>query len=220
VSREKTRQAVAAYRDLGWPTEQHGDGIHLITGTAIDALEVPSAAGVLAAAWWRCGRGEADPIRHLPAMPDPRQALVLIAAGDSYFFVTRGGDCPWKSQDPVTTGTTARPSSAVIRWHSRGSRIAAPADGVPRGQRQQAEGVQPVWVDFPEGSVRLASPAELLHLLMTATAATRLGPHMLILGQGVLAIPVLGKLPDGARGQVRMATVQPGFRFKEEMRGR
>ena len=52
-----------------------------MTGTVIDALEVPRAAGMVAAAWWLYTRGVPDEIRGLPALPDPAVALAAIAAG-------------------------------------------------------------------------------------------------------------------------------------------
>jgi hypothetical protein len=200
----------ASYQDLGWPTEEHGDHVELITGTVVDALEVPGTAGILAASWWRFSKGYPDEIRKLPALPDPRQALALIAAEDRHFFLTRAGECPWQTQDPMTTAA-ATPRAAVIRWHSHGSRIPLPAStgldvidpgaatgAVAPDKRAAAPDSGPVaayWVHWPGQAVELASPAVLLHLLATAAAATRLGLNMLTLDQDVLAIPVFGEPP-------------------------
>jgi hypothetical protein len=74
--------ALLAYGALGWPTVANGEVVELVTGTVLGALEVPRVAWMLAACWWRCSGGTADMIRGLPALPDPRQALAVIACGD------------------------------------------------------------------------------------------------------------------------------------------
>lgn len=190
----------ASYLDLGWPTEEHDGHAELITGMTVDALEVPSTAGLLAASWWRFSEGYPNEIRGLPALPDPRQALALIAAGDSHFFLTQAGECPWRTQDPVTTAAAATPRAAVIRWHSQGSRIPLPASSTAAAHTKGTatpdnEPAAAYWVHWPGQAVKLASPAVLLHLLATAAAATRLGPDMLTLAHDVLAIPVFGEPP-------------------------
>jgi hypothetical protein len=202
----------ASYLDLGWPIEEVDGLAELITGTVVDALEVPSTAGLLAASWWRFSKGYPDEIRGLPALPDPRKALALIAAGDRHFFLARAGECPWRTQDPVTTAAAATPRAAVIRWHSQGSRIPLPASGTdPDASELGAatgavhpdlgatapgyEPAAPYWVHWPRQGIKLTSPAVLLHLLATAAAATRLGPNMLTLDHDVLAIPVFGEPP-------------------------
>lgn len=185
-------EMATGYTDLGWPVERRDGRVELITGTVIDALEVPCAAGILAASWWCYTEGHPDPIRGLPALPDPRHALAVIAAADRHFFVVRTGGCPWRVQDPVTTAVTADSSATVIRWHSRGSRIPAPTD--PAGDSDWNE-ARPVWAYLPSRGARLPTAAILLHLLATAAATTRLGPHMLALDEGVLAIPVFGEPP-------------------------
>jgi hypothetical protein len=194
----------------------------------VDALEVPSTAGILAASWWRSSEGYPDEIRRLPALPDPRRALALIAAGDRHFFLTQAGECPWRSQDPATTAAVATPRAAVIRWHSQGSRIPLPSsstsddavkpavsasDLVP-GQSASASGNEPAaahWMHWPDRGLKLSSPAVLLHLLATAAAAIRLGPHMLVLDHDVLAIPLFGETPTAeASPRTRSA---PAFGF-------
>jgi hypothetical protein len=186
------REAVTSYADLGWPAEDRDGSTELVTGTVIDALEVPRAAGILAASWWRYTEGYPDVVRGLPGLPDPRHALAVIAAGDKHLFLVRAGECPWHIQDPATTAATTTSGAAVIRWHSRGSRIPVPpdqADSVPRS------GVQPVWAHRPGRGIRLPEASVLIHLLATAAAVTKLGPHMLALDEGVLAIPALGEPP-------------------------
>jgi hypothetical protein len=189
-----------SYPALGWPTEERDGHIELITGTVVDALEVPSTAGILAASWWRFSEGYPDQIRRLPALPDPRLALALIAAGDSHFFLTQAGECPWRTQDPVTTAAAATPRAAVIRWHSQGSRIPLPASGTDdtgsdATEPGEATDAAAYWVHWPRRPIKLTSPAVLLHLLATAAASTKLGPHMLTLDHNVLAIPVFGEPP-------------------------
>jgi hypothetical protein len=183
----------ASYLDLGWPAEEHDGHTELITGTVVDALEVPSAAGILAASWWRFSEGSPDEIRGLPGLPDPRRALALVAAGERHFFLTLAGECPWQTQDPVTTAATT-PRAAIIRWHSQGSRIPLPNSGTD----DTSLDAPARWVHWPGQGVKLPSPAVLLHLLATATAATRLGPNMLTLTHDVLAIPVFGDPPTTA----------------------
>lgn len=165
---------MSVYTDLGWPAEERDGRVELVTGTTIDALEVPRAAGILAASWWCYTQGYADVIRGVPSLPDPRHALAVIAAGDSHFFIVRSGECPWQEHDPATIAATVSTGVPVIRWHSRGNRIPAPPvpadDGDPGG-------VQPVWAHLPDRSIRLPGPAILLRLLATAAAMTRLGPH-------------------------------------------
>jgi hypothetical protein len=178
------------YVELGWSVEERDGCVELVTGTVIDALEVSRAAGILAASWWCYTEGYADVVRGLPSLPDPRHALAVIAVGDRHFFIVRSGECPWQEQDPATTAVTVDSGAPVIRWHSRGSRIPAPADPVDGGDQS---GVQPVWAHLPDRSIRLPGPVTLLRLLAAAAAMTRLGPHMLALNDGVLAIPVLGE---------------------------
>jgi hypothetical protein len=179
---------LAIYRELGWPAEEHGDGIELITGVTVDALEVPKTVGMLAAAWWRYSQGYPDDVRKLPALPDPRQALAVVATADSQFFLARAGECPWRTQDPVTSAVADRPHTAMIRWHSMGSRIP-----VPPGDPTRA-----AWAHWPDRGVKLASPAVLLHLLAPAAATASLGPHMLALDGGVLVIPAFADPPAAA----------------------
>jgi hypothetical protein len=185
------------YRDLGWSTEEHDGRTTLITGADVDALEVPRAAAIVAASWWRYSEGYPDQIRGLPALPDPRQAMVLIAAGGSGLFLARAGECPWERQDPVTTATaTSTQGAVVIRWHSMGSRIPLPLLGTPCSGREadgsQARTNEPRWLHLPDQGVRLTSPVVLLHLLAAAAATTRLGPHMLALPHSALAVPIFG----------------------------
>ncbi len=181
------REAFVAYRALGWPAGEHDGRLELVTGSVIDVLEVPRAAGTLAARWWLHSEGAADEVRGLPTLPDPRHALAVIAAGERLFFIAAAGDCPWHAEDPVTTRTSSRPDVAVIKWHSNGSRIPAPPG---KGDADPAE-----WAHVPDRGVRLARPAVLLHLLAAAAATVRHGPQMLALPGGVLAVPALGGQP-------------------------
>lgn len=183
--------ALRAFRALGWPAVTDGNAAALVTGTVLDALEVPRAPGMLAACWWRCSGGAADDIRGLASLPDPRQALAVIACGDRFFFLAAAGSFPWAGH-----GLAAAPPDAagppVVRWHSAGSRIPAP----PTAGR---DGQQATWAYLPPTGIQLASPVVLLDLLAKAAAATRRGPQALTLPGGVLAIPVLGGSPGASQ---------------------
>lgn len=178
-------EALLAYQALGWPAVADGGVAELVTGTVLDALEVPRAAGILAACWWRCSGGAADMIRGLPALPDPRQALAVIACGESFYFLVAAGSCPWAGQDMASDllGAVAAP---VVGWHSGGSRIPAP----PTGAR---DGMNAAWAYLPRRGIELACPVMLLDLLAKAAAAQR--PQALALSGGVQAVPVLGGRP-------------------------
>jgi hypothetical protein len=178
--------AVEAYLRLGWRVDGSRGRLELITGTVVDALEVPRAAGLLAAHWWLYTDGCPDEIRELPAMPSPAEAMVVIAVGDRSFFLVQAGGCPWITEDPAVARASDRDAGTVIRWHSVGSRIP-----FPPGQTE--DGHEVAWTHLPaRRSMRLARPAVLLHLLAKAAEAFQHGPHMLTLPGNVLAIPVLG----------------------------
>jgi hypothetical protein len=178
-------EALLAYRALGWPVVAEGGVAELVTGTALDALEVPRAAGLLAACWWRCSGGAPDMIRGLPALPDPRQALAVIACGDRFFFLVAAGSCPWAGQD-LAADIPGAVDASVVGWHSGGSRIPAP----PTVAR---DGHHAAWAYLPCQGIELACPVMLLDLLAKASAVQR--PQALTLPGGVLAVPVLGGRP-------------------------
>ncbi len=210
--------AMADYLRLGWTVAEHDGRLELVTGGVIDALEVPRAAGVLAVSWWLYSEGQPDKARGLPSLPDPRHAMAVIAAGDRYFFLALAGTCPWRAGDPSTTAVAGSAiDAAAIRWHSQGSRIPAPSIGPGR----TGDGGQAAWAHLPGLGVRLASPAILLHLLATAAATARHGPHVLALPGGVHAIPALGGGQAGAPGvpprvdesAVRLARAPTPFGF-------
>lgn len=187
--------AMAAYRGLGWPVERDRDHLALLTGTAVDALEVPRPAGLLAAHWWLYTGGAADEVRGLPALPSPTQALVLIAAGSSCFFLAASGPFAWTEpdmpddrqatgdDDRQATGDTAAGKTATIRWHCLGSRIPVPPSVLADGQLA-------TWVHLPARQVRLTPAIGLLDLL--AKAAAMYEPGRLRLPGGVFAIAVTG----------------------------
>lgn len=173
---EKVRQAC---RERCWPTaEDPGRRLWLVTGTVIDALEVPRAAGMVAVAWWLYTRGVPDEIRGLPALPDPAAALAVIAAGPRCYFLARSGACPWNRRD--TNGSGA-PGTEAVRWHADGSRVLAPPSLLAGGERA-------AWAHIPSPGGQMASPMALLHLLAQAVAATRDGDSLLLPG-GVRAVP-------------------------------
>ena len=106
-----------------------------MTGTVVDALELPRQAGKLALAWWRYTGGLADQVRGLPALPAPEEAAAVIDAGTVFYFLAQAGECPWS--DPARA--QSRPGDLThegwVRWHTDGGRIAAlpgPAAAGPR----------------------------------------------------------------------------------------
>jgi DNA-binding XRE family transcriptional regulator len=168
-----------ACRIRGWPADEDPDGrLWLMTGTVIDALEVPRAAGLVALAWWLYTRGVPDEIRGLPALPDPAAALAVIAAGPRCYFLTRSGACPWTRPDPGGAGVAG---AAVVRWHAGGGRVLAPPSPL-------AGGGHSVWAHIPAPGGQLASPMALLHVLAQAVAATREAGSILLAG-GIRAVP-------------------------------
>jgi transcriptional regulator with XRE-family HTH domain len=187
--------ALRAYQELGWPVVVDGDVAELVTGSVLDALEVPRAAGTLAACWWLCSGGAADEIRGLPMLPDPRQALAVIACGDRFFFLAAAGSCPWAGQD-LSADLPGAVDAPVVGWHSGGSRIPAPPTGAWDGQHA-------AWAYLPSRGIELACPVMLLDLLAKAVAAAQ-SQQALTLPGGVLAVPILGGVHDGT------ASVSPG----------
>jgi hypothetical protein len=173
------------FQRLGWQVAETDGHLELMTGTAVDALEVPRAAGMLASHWWLYTDGYPDEVRGLPSLPPPGEAMAVIAAGDSSYFLAQAGTCPWTSQDPLVARTAGQTGQPVIRWHSSASRIPFPP----------GNGHAVTWAHLPARGMRLPDPAVLLHLLATATAALQHGPQMLTLPGDVLAIPVLGSTP-------------------------
>ena len=169
---------VAAYTRLGWPVEHGADGLELITGGTLDALELTRPAGVLALHWWLASDGVPDPIRGLPALPPPGEALAVILAGARALFLVQSGACPWAAPEEVPAPALDG-SPAVIRWHAAGSRIPVP----PGGEVAPAS-----WLHAPE-SFRPADPIVLLDLLAKAAAATRRHPGALALHDGIVAVP-------------------------------
>ena len=180
-------EALVACQERGWPAEEdRGGRLWLVTGTAIDVLEVPRAAGMVAMAWWLYTRGVPDEIRRLPVLPDPAAALAVIAAGPRCYFLARSGASPWTRQDADGSGA---PDRAAVRWHADGSRVLAPPSPL-------ADGVRAVWAHVPSPGGQLASPMALLHVLAQAVAGTRHGDSLLLPG-GVRAVPAISdRLPE------------------------
>jgi len=179
-------EALAAYRELGWPVEQRQDRLVLVTGTVVDALEIPRSAGRLAARWWTYTSGAADAVRGLPALPHPEQALAVISAGDSCYFLAASGSSPWTEPD-VPVDRPIAEGGPTIRWHCLGSGIPAPP--APIGEGNPAS-----WACLPSRRLRLAPAIGLLDLLAIATSQQE--ADRLRLPGGVSAIPVPGyRLP-------------------------
>jgi transcriptional regulator with XRE-family HTH domain len=175
------RDARSAYARLGWPVARDPAMLELVTGTVVDVLEVPRAAGLLAISWWLDSGGSADPIRNLPAMPRPDQALAVISAGQSFYFLARAGTFPWPADRPLSPGTAGRAAGPVIGWHSHGSQVPLPPS--------RADGQLVQWAHLPSRGVWLASPVALLELLAKAVTVIRNQPQALSLPGGVLAVP-------------------------------
>jgi hypothetical protein len=195
-----------AYRSLGWQIDEEDGRLHLVTGTAVDALEIPRTPGILAAMWWLYTDGAPDDVRGLPSMPPPGEAMAVITAGDQSFFLAEAGAFPWTTQDPVVTHVSTRTNQPVIRWHSGGSRIPFPPSRTDEGQDAW-------WAHVPSRGMRLTSPAVLLHLLGRATALLGHSPHMLALPDDVLAIPALGNASGQARPQLTVVPPRPTIPF-------
>ena len=176
-------EALGGYRELGWPVRESGAGLELVTGDEMEALEVPRAAGMLAAALWQYCGGRADPLRMVPALPDPAAALVVIAAADRCWFLTAAGAWPWADGDPRLEHGHSR-AGPEIRWHGDGSRIPAPPSAVPDGPPAQ-------WACTPSHPVRLPPPAALLGLLGPVVAAAGQGQALTLPG-AVQVTPVQG----------------------------
>lgn len=169
---------LAAYERLGWPVTNGPAGLELATGSVVDALELNRPAGTLAVHWWLGSGGVVDPVRNLPALPPPSEALAATVADNRFFFLVQAGACPWQVRERFP----APPAEAgLIRWHAEGSRIPVPL------------GPGIVWVHAPATGFRLASPIPLLDLLAKAAAAVRRQPGALTLHDGVLAVPAWGE---------------------------
>jgi hypothetical protein len=185
-------QARMACAQLGWPVVSGGARPELVTGTVIDALQIPRAAGQLAISWWLDTGGTADPVRRLPAMPRPDQALAVISVGGSCYFLARAGACPWPAAGPAPDATRApaggpppdgtRAAGPIISWHSHGSRVPLPPGRAADGDPAQ-------WAHLPSQGVSLASPVALLELLAKALSVIRGDTQALSLPGGVLAVP-------------------------------
>jgi Helix-turn-helix domain len=210
-------EALAGYQDLGWPAVAGYGTVELLTGEVIDALELPRAAGLLAASLWLYSRGRPDDARRLPALPHPARSLAVITAGDRCYVLAAAGGCPWPAPpqpdeagpgpvrsdeagpdadypagDPETDPPeAASPGRRVIRWHSGGSRILAPPSRLPGGGRA-------AWAHRPARPVHLPAPAAVLGLLATASAdADDDGPPGLTLPGGVRVLPPSSPHPPG-----------------------
>jgi transcriptional regulator with XRE-family HTH domain len=186
-------QALAAYRERGWPAEQDGERVWLVTGTVIDVLEVPRQAGLVSVGWWLYTRGVPDEIRGLPALPDPAGALAVICAGPACYFLTASGACPWTHRD--TAGARRPPvagsvDAGTVRWHAGGGRVLAPPSRLAGGEYAE-------WVHVPAPAGQLVPAMALLHVLAQAVAASREGASLVLPG-GIRAVPATARAWPGA----------------------
>jgi DNA-binding XRE family transcriptional regulator len=182
VSCGATAEALAGYRDLGWPASRRNGRLELTTGEVVDALELSLAPGLLAATLWLHSRDRAEDTGGIRALPDPAHSLAVITAGKRCFFLGASGSSPWDGEavDPgEKSGEERRP---LIRWHADGGRILVPPSRLPGGGRA-------AWTFLPSLPMVLAPAAALLSLLATATASA--GPHTaaLNLPGGVRLVP-------------------------------
>jgi transcriptional regulator with XRE-family HTH domain len=181
-------EALAGYRKLGWPVEQHGRELALVTGTVIDALEVPRPAGILAARWWLLTGGAADLVRALPALPRPGPGLAVIDAGGSMFFLASSDDQarPFTGQAlavvPGPGGAPPVQNTGVVCWHGPGSHIPAPPSAAGHGPAA-------AWAYLPSARLRLAPAIGLLDLLARAVATAGPGAGRLTFPSGVIVLP-------------------------------
>jgi hypothetical protein len=182
VCSAETAEALAGYQDLGWAVQPARGGLDLATGDAVDALELPRAAGMLAMSLWLYSRGQPDQVRQLPALPHPARALVVITAGDRCYFLAAAGGSPWTGTEPAPAPGDDDVAGAVIRWHARGGQIPVPPSRLPAG-----EGA--AWAHLPERPVHLAPAIALLGLLATAAAAAGHHPAGLTLPGGIRVTP-------------------------------
>jgi transcriptional regulator with XRE-family HTH domain len=174
-------RARQAYLHRGWPVEEGVDGrLQLVTGNAVDVLEVPRQAGLVAMGWWLYTRGVPDEIRGLPALPDPAGALAVITAGAVCYFLTRSGACPWTRRDIGSASEVRSASPVVVRWHADEGSVPVPPSPLDDGERA-------TWAHVPSAGGQLVSPMALLHVLAEATATTEGGG--LLLPGGVRAVP-------------------------------
>jgi transcriptional regulator with XRE-family HTH domain len=179
-------EAAAAYRALGWDAELAGAQVELACGTGVDALEVPRAAGVVAVRWWLHTGGLPDPVRCLPGLPAPADAMAVIATPGRFFFLVQPGACPWADSDlapvPGPAATHGAGDEPAVRWHARGSKIVAPPSPGPDGHYV-------TWAHPPPSPVRLADPIVLLDLLARAVAIAGHQHRLLTMPGGVRVTP-------------------------------
>src|SRR6266700_3197492 len=109
------REALAGYRQRGWPVAETADGLELATGTVVDAMRVGRLTGLVAAQCWLETGGREDVARGLPALSAPGRSLTVIEAGESWYFLVRTGASPWAGQDRARFRPA--PEEEAIRWH-------------------------------------------------------------------------------------------------------
>ncbi|HMH94556.1 MAG TPA: helix-turn-helix domain-containing protein [Streptosporangiaceae bacterium] len=182
-----TAEALAGYRDLGWPASGRNGRLELTTGEVVDALELPLGPGLLAATLWLHSRGRPDEAGGLPPLPDPAQSLAVITAGKRCFFLAASGCCPWAGDAPARAGDPGRApgeerGGPVIRWHADGGRILVPPSRLPGGGRA-------AWACLPALPMVPVPPAALLTLLATAAASASRHDAALTLPGGVRLVP-------------------------------
>jgi DNA-binding XRE family transcriptional regulator len=187
ASCDEMAEALAGYQGLGWPAVEGDAGAELLTGDVLDALELPRAAGMLAASLWLYSQGQADDARRLPALPHPARSMAVITADERCFFLAAAGCCPWTGRSSGPAGGCPADAAAgpVIRWHADGGRIPVPPSRLPGGSRA-------AWAHLPSRPVLLAPPASVLALLATAAASAGHGPPGLTLPGGIRLIPAAG----------------------------
>jgi transcriptional regulator with XRE-family HTH domain len=162
------RHALRAYRQRCWPVHGHEESMRLLTGQAADALAVGHIAGRIAAATWEQTGGAESAARGIPRLPPSGQALAVINAGTTWYFLVAPGSCPWPGF-PLPP-PAPRPH---LRWHSAGGSIPLP----PRDA---------TWARLPLAGIRLPPPHAVLDLLGWAAAMVT-GPHTLTL-RGTITI--------------------------------
>lgn len=185
--------AQEAYVRLGWPVTTERSELSLLTGRAVDVLEVPFSVGALGARWWIETGGREDAVRGLPALPRPGLHLAVISTGTSCYFLVRAGQNPWPATPSRSTAARrhpAHPGIAII-WHAGGSQVPVPPGG---------SGTPASWMFLPSraATFRLPPPHAVAYLLGRAAAAAPTEDAFTLPGGALVMPPAASTWPRAA----------------------